>query len=270
MLTPDLVSTVTPVAARTQPAPPPAESCRASPEILVLPPGTYAASANFTDPAERRVIKGVTFPCAQLGSLPQPNCAPLQFLTRQGLSAGAWLGGTGVVTFIVTEESAPLVVTIYTVGSQLKSCLNVELKRLDGGPSPNLAFNVMAHIQWVGDKRFDAGEWASAGANPHWIEGLAVNGGPEILGSVQYVVLDGVRSSAQWVTAPNYAGSRGENAPVMGLAFRLVGALSSTHRISYRARFMRQGDVEGADGELCRSAQPQDPLIAFQVQLLPR
>ncbi|MBB6252875.1 hypothetical protein [Nitrospirillum iridis] len=244
---------------------------RATPKVMALPAGTYFITARLAGEG-RQQIKGVNFPCVQLSSLPEAGCKPLQFLTPDGLSPCVWLsGGSTGAAVVVTAQTAPLLITTLALTGQLSTCMNVGVQRLgDETVVHNVDVQLTAHIQRLGDRTFAGGEWASAGDHLLWIESFSVNGSPELADGLEYCALNPVDQSGTWVKAGTPAGSRGRGMPLLGAGFRLVGPLASTHRVEYAIRFLRHGEVVGQDGALCRSNQPQDPVMALKVAILPR
>ncbi|WP_148293856.1 hypothetical protein [Azospirillum sp. B4] len=244
---------------------------RATPKVMVLPEGTYFITARLAG-GDRQQIKGVNFPCAQLSSLPEGGREALQFLTSQGLSTSAWLSGASEgATVIVKANSAPLLLTTLSLTGQLSTCLNVGVQRLgDETLAPNIDVRLTTHIQRLGDRTFASGEWASAGDHLLWIEAFSVDGSPELANSLEYCALTPVDQAGTWVTLGAPAGSRGRGMPLLGAGFRLVGPLAATHKVEYAVRFLRHGDLAGQDGIPCRSSQPQDPVMAMKVAVLPR
>ena len=266
MLTP---APATVQATPTVTAAPAGDPLRASVQVMALPPGAYHGSVR-PNLRLRQVIKGVTFPCAQFASLPEPGRTPLQFLTPDGLASSVWLAGPESATFFVTPDSGPLVVTTYTLGNQLQSCLSLDIRRIDAPLAASVELSLTAHIQRLGDRRFASGDWASAGDNPYWIEGFSVDGASDLAGSLMCGAINAASPAGAWVAAPAYAGTRGRGLPLLGVAFRLTGEAERIYRVAYTARFLRHGEIEGTDGSPCRSPLPQDPLIALRVTLIPR
>ncbi|MDZ5650665.1 hypothetical protein [Nitrospirillum sp. BR 11828] len=237
---------------------------------MALPEGTYYITARLSE-AGRQQIKGVNFPSVQVSSLSQAGCAPLQFLTAGGLNTSAWLSGSEGVAVVVTAQSAPLLLTTFTLNGQLSSSISVGVQRLGDETIPaTLDVRLVAHIQRMGDRAFAGGEWASAGDHLFWIEAFTVGGSPELAEGLEYCAANPVDPGGTWVKAGTQAGIPARGLPLLGAGFRLVGRLAKTHRVDYAVRFLRQGDVAGQDGVLCRSQQPQDPLMALKVAVLPR
>lgn len=249
---------------------PDSDPVRATPKVMALPEGTYYITARLSE-AGRQQIKGVSFPSVQLSSLPQAGYAPLQFLTPGGLSTSAWLSGSDGVAVIVTAQSAPLLLTTFTLNGQLSSSIAVGVQRLGDETIPaTLDVRLVAHIQRLGDRGFGGGEWASAGDHLLWIEAFAVGGSPELVEGLEYCAANPVDPGGSWVKAGTLAGIPGRGLPLLGAGFRLVGRLAETHRLDCAVRFLRHGDMVTQDGVLCRSSQPQDPLMALKVAVLPR
>jgi hypothetical protein len=175
------------------------------------------------------------------------------------------------VAVLVTADSAPLLLTTLTLNGQLSSSIAIGVQRLGDETVPaNVEVRLIAHIQRMGDQAFAGGEWASAGDHLLWLEGFTVAGSPELADSLEYCAANPIDQAGNWVKAGTLAGSRGRGLPLLGAGFRLVGPLAATHYVEYAVRFLRRGDVVGQEGVLCRSSQPQDPLMAMKVAVLPR
>ncbi|TWB51468.1 hypothetical protein [Nitrospirillum viridazoti] len=253
----------------TTPAPS-ADPVRATPKVMALPEGTYYITTRLSAEG-RQQIKGVTFPCVQLSSLPEPGRKALQFLTPDGLSTSTWISGSNGVAVLVTADSAPLLLTTLSLNGQLSSQISIGVQRLGDETVPaTIDVRLVAHIQRMGDKVFAGGEWASAGDHLLWLEGFTVVGSPELADSLEYCAANPIDQAGTWVKAGTLAGTQGRGLPLLGAGFRLVGPLAATHRLDYAVRFLRHGDIEGQAGVLCRSSQPQDPLMAMKVAVLPR
>lgn len=243
---------------------------RSSAQIMVLPKGLYMATAKLTA-GMAQVVKGVSFPSSQLGSVPQPGTQPLQFLSKSVLSQSVWIQEKDEVIIDVPDSASPLLVTNYMYGPELQSCLDLEIKSLSSAPkAPTVGLQVVAHIQQVGQQTFAAGQWAAAEDAPFWIEAVRIDTSTGVGPLLQYHVPGNRNSDANWMAAPGWLGNPGGGRPLSGIAFRLAAPLSDTHHAVYSARFLRHGEVEGVDGEPCRSPQPQDPLIALRVAIVPR
>lgn len=246
-----------------------AERFRSSAQVLMLPEGLYLVSVKPRPQADR-VVNGVSFPAAQLSSVPQPGTSALKFLQNGELVAAAWLNGAAQAVIVVPAGPSPLLITNYLFGSDLQVCLDLEIRRLDNVvTAPQVGLRVHAHIQQVGVSSFAAGEWAAAEDAPFWIEALHVETSPSVGQLLQYRVPGATGSEGNWTPAPGLLGTPGGR-PLSGIAFRLMPPLAQTHRVIYGARFLRHGQMEAANGEPCRSPQPQDPLIAVRVAIVPR
>lgn len=246
-----------------------AERFRSSSQVLALPEGLYLVSVRPRAQVDR-VVNGVSFPAAQLSCLPQPGTAGLKFLQNGELVNAAWLNGTGQAVMVVPAGPAPLLITNYLFGSELQVCLDLEIKRLNNvAPAAQVGLRLHAHIQQVGPVSFAAGQWAAAEDAPFWIEALHVETSASVGQLLQYRVPGSSASDGNWTSSPLLLGTPGGR-PLSGIAFRLMPPLSQTHRVIYGARFLRHGEMEAADGEPCRSPQPQDPLIAVRVAIVAR
>lgn len=242
---------------------------RSTAQVLPLPEGLYLVSVN--PPRQAPVIvRGVSFPSVQLTSIPQPGSVAPKFLCKGELNSSAWLNGNDQAVVVVPAGAGPLLITNYLYGGELQVCLDVQVKRLDNvATAPAVGLRLHAHIQQVGEVSFAAGEWAAAEDAPFWVEAIRIEVTPTVGQLLQYRVPGVSTSEGNWTPAPGLLGAAGGR-PLSGIAFRLLPPLASSHRVIYAARFLRHGEMEAADGEPCRSPQPQDPLIALRVAILPR
>lgn len=241
---------------------------RSSAQVLPLPEGLYLASIKPSEQPPRQV-NGVSFPATQISSIPQPGTIAPAFLYKGKLSDAVWLSGLEEAVITVPAGSAPLLITNYLYGPEFQKCLDLEIKRLNRVASaPTVGLSVHAHIQQLGEQRFAAGEWAAADA-PFWIEALRLEVTSSVGQLLQYRVPGTSTTDGAWTPAPGRLGTPG-GAPLPGIAFRLLPPLANSHRVVYAARFLRHGEITGADGEPCRSPQAQDPLIGVRVAVVPR
>lgn len=241
---------------------------RSSAQVLPLPEGLYLASVKPSNQPSK-VVNGVSFPATQISCVPQPGTVAPAFLMKGTLSPTVWLSGADEAVITVPAGASPLLITNYLFGSDLQKCLDLEIRRLNRVATvPAVGLMVHAHIQQVGEQRFAAGEWAATDA-PFWIEALRLEVSPSVGQLLQYHVPGANSSDGHWTPAPGRLGLPG-GGPMAGIAFRLLPPLANSHRVVYAARFLRHGEITGADGEPCRSPQPQDPMIAVRVAIVPR
>jgi hypothetical protein len=248
---------------------PTADRLRSSAQVIVLPEGTYIAAVRPS--AQRpRVINGVAFPAAQLSSVPQPGTSPIRFLQKGVLEPVTWIASADEVVISVPPGPSPLMITNYIFGQELQSCVDLEIRPLSPPKqAPPVGLRLFATIQQVGEQAFAAGQWAAAEDAPFWIEGIRVETSPGVGQLLQYRVPGASTADGHWTPAPGSLGLGGGR-PLSGIAFRVMPPLANSHRVIYAARFLRHGEIEAADGEPCRSPQPQDPLIALRVAIVPR
>lgn len=246
-----------------------ADRLRSTAQVIVLPEGTYVAAVRPS--AQRpRVINGVAFPAAQLTSVPQPGTSPVLFLQKGALEPVAWVAAADEVVISVPPGPSPLMITNYIFGQDIQSCVDLEIRPLSPAKqAPPVGLRLFATIQQIGEQAFAAGEWAAAEDAPFWIEGIRIETSPGVGQLLQYRVAGASAAEGHWTPAPGSL-TLGGGRPLSGIAFRLMPPLANTHRVIYAARFLRHGEIEAADGEPCRSPQPQDPLIALRLAIVPR
>lgn len=241
---------------------------RASAYVLPLPEGVYFVALKPSGQPPR-IVNGVSFPATQVSSVPQPGTLAPSFLHNGKLSPVLWLSGMDEAIVTVPAGSSPLLITNYLFGPEFQKCQDLDITRLSRvQQAPPVGLTVYAHIQQIGEQRFAAGEWAAADA-PFWIESLRLEVTPSIGQLLQYRVPGVSTTDGAWTPAPGRLGRPG-GTPLPGIAFRLLPPLAESHRVVYAARFLRHGEVTGADGEPCRSPQSQDPLIAVRVAVVRR
>lgn len=241
---------------------------RSSAQVLPLPEGLYLASVKPSG-QPLRVVNGVGFPAVQISSVPQPGTLAPSFLTKGELTPVVWLSGMEEAVITVPAGASPLLITNYLYGSELQKCPDLEIKRLNRVSTvPAVGLNIHVHIQQLGERAFNAGEWA-ASDEPFWIEALRVEATPTVGQLLQYHVPGASSSDGHWTPVPGRLGTPG-GPPLAGVAFRLLPPLANSHRVVYAARFLRHGEITGTDGEPCRSPQAQDPMIAVRVAIVPR
>lgn len=87
---------------------------------------------------------------------------------------------------------------------------------------PVSALKVLGHVSRRGDVVVGSGEWIAGPAGPLPIEGFEVRGVSPDLG-LEYQVLSGGRAKqwSPWVSAGQFAGSRGQSRPLLGVRMRL-------------------------------------------------
>jgi len=242
---------------------------RSTPQILPLPEGLYLVSVK---PGRQAAVTvhGVSFPAVQLSSVPQPGTRPLKFLKREDVESSVWLTAGEQVVMIAPAGPAPLLLTNYLYGPELQQAVDLNIQKLNNvAPPATVGLRLYAHIQQIGEQQGAAGEWVMAEDAPYWIESVRMEVTAAVGQLLQYRVPGVTGSDGNWTPAPGQIGTPGGR-PLSGIAFRLMAPLASTHKVIYAARFLRHGEIEAADGEPCRSPQPQDPLIALRVAIVPR
>lgn len=245
------------------------ERFRTSAHVLPLPEGIYLISLRPTGQPPK-IVNGVSFPATQISSIPQPGTLPPSFLHNGTLAPLVWISGSDEAVVTVPAGSSPLLITNYLFGPEFQKTQDLDITRLNRvQQAPTVGLAVFAHIQQIGEQQFAAGEWAAAADAPFWIESLRLEVTPSVGQLLQYRVPGVSTMEGAWTPAPGRLGKPG-GPPLSGIAFRLLPPLAESHRVVYAARFLRHGDVTGADGEPCRSPQSQDPLIAVRVAIVRR
>jgi hypothetical protein len=132
---------------------------------------------------------------------------------------------------------------------------------VDGG------IRVLGHLSRRGDVVVGPGEWLAGPTSPLPIEGLEIRGAPSGAG-LEYQVLAGGRGGqwSPWVSAGQFAGSRGRSRPLMGVRMRLQGGEGLVLRL--QVLFLGAPVVSRA-GRAIEAAglSSGDPLVGLSVAL---
>ena len=127
-------------------------------------------------------------------------------------------------------------------------------------------FGILAHVKDKGDVWSLGSDWANSPGSDRWIEGFLVEPHEGIRRSqLRYqAILQGDLIS-EWTASGEFCGSRGQNRPIIGIRFELLGSAVDAVRLFYEGRFL-DGSSSGlvAMGELCQSPTGE-PLESFRI-----
>jgi GT2 family glycosyltransferase/glycosyltransferase involved in cell wall biosynthesis len=102
-----------------------------------------------------------------------------------------------------------------------------------------------------------------------WIEGFRIDLAGAGAGDIHYSALVGDRDQTRWVAKPAWCADPAGVRPLMGFAVRLDGALAGAFRCEYAGTFSSGAEAAAAEGALCCSPTPNDPLVGMTVTLAP-
>lgn len=134
-------------------------------------------------------------------------------------------------------------------------------------PPPSIA--LLGHVSRRGDVRVGGGIWVAGPDSPAPVEGLeiAVVGQAAGLG-VEYQVQVGGGSWTRWMRG-EFAGTRGQARPLLGLRMRLTGGSATQFQIEAEALFLG-ASVKRVTGQLVEviSNSGVDPMVGLKVALI--
>jgi len=131
---------------------------------------------------------------------------------------------------------------------------------------PNGIFEVMAHVQNRGDVWYAPDSWIGEYGNQTWIEGFAVEPGPDIAPSdIEYQAVLSNGTLSEVANGGEFCGSRDKSAPILGFRLLVRPPMSEPREWSYLGQFT-DGSVVGPvpQGDICRSTTGA-PLEAFRL-----
>jgi uncharacterized protein YjdB len=120
-------------------------------------------------------------------------------------------------------------------------------------PTANVGLKVLAHIQSVGDRVFQAKEDAGSRGKGLRLEGFMIEIEPPIPGlTIQYMAhVEGV-GDTPWLNQGQLAGFRGKSKRIEGFAIRLAGPESAKYDVFYTAHVQNVGDIPPiTNGQYC-------------------
>jgi hypothetical protein len=195
----------------------------------------------------------------------------------------------GLLKAYVHRFGSPLRLEPFDLQAWLELCVNAYLHFAGGGFADNTEMQGaaamvetfvlpgpmhlagMAHIQNRGDTQAGADGWIGVPGSGQAIEGIVVHDAPDLpSGSLTYQVklADGTLSDP--ASPGHFCGTRGKNAPLLGIIFTLNDALASSAGLTCEGCFV--GGIRGPSvsaGKLCRD-ETGAPLEALRLTLAPR
>jgi len=257
----------------------------ASVQVLTLPVGTYAftvqGGASSTELSEE-----LTLPALQVGLAPVNSPGTAEFVSG-ATTLDRWLAHSSDIIIVkISGGSVSLLLT--SLRSPSSPVLAIDVRRIDArAPSINpeltdsqatpdsasgaLPTEIVAHIQNIGDLHFSDG-WVGCLGDKLWIEAFAIMSVGELgPNAIEYCAVYADGSQTPWLSNQMLCGSRGRFTPIVGYAVRLKPEMTEHYGCTYSGMFL-SGTTAGpfANGDLCRSDIPGDPLWGFELRVAPR
>ena len=139
-------------------------------------------------------------------------------------------------------------------------------------PASRVGMSILAHVARRGDLIADAGQWICGPDDPMPIEGVEIRwpGKPPKVELAYSVIVGQARRSLPECEDGEFAGTRGQAMPVLGLRLRLHGANASRFEIRAEALF-RASDVVSEKGRDVELSGPtgREPLVGFRLSIEP-
>jgi hypothetical protein len=197
----------------------------------------------------------------------------------------ATLRGPGDYILVRVERSTRLemVLTPHRAGGSLDAQFELELiappvtwreERLltDLSDESETAIDVLAHVARRGDVNVASGQWVCGPDAPAPIEGIEVRGPgrPPAVSLAYSVIIGQARRSLPECMEGEFAGTRGQATPVVGLRIRLHGPGASQFEIHAEALFRgsRIALERGRDVELS-GPTGREPLVGLRLSIEP-
>ena len=232
----------------------------ATPQEMTLTPGFYAITVIRGGARQR---PGQMALPAILVSTPPGSEANAQILSSH---AGGWLTRAGDTVMLKVSGDTPVLLTSYKDAQAPNDTLDIQFSRVDG-PAPGVAaavqaaslpiptVEILAHVQRLGDQRYESGAWVGAPGRHMAIEGFAIAPGAGIAAhELEYKAVTSQGWETPWTPAGQYCGTRQQATPLIGFAVRLTGQAAQRFDVQYEASFVnggRSGPVR--NGAPCRS-----------------
>lgn len=139
-------------------------------------------------------------------------------------------------------------------------------------PTPSDAsvpgIRMAGHIEMEGDKAFEPGQTAGVPGSRRRLEAVALYAEGLNLHELEYAAVSRDGHLLPWVCPPQFTGSRGMGAPLIGFAARLSGETAARYDIVYSGSFFQGGQAGPVgNGEFLKSPVPGDPLESLRVTL---
>jgi hypothetical protein len=203
-----------------------------------------------------------------------------------GLSIISSSGGServleGPGTFLLIHSDRPSRLTLTVVARMPGSSLDAELVLEPAGKRDRryseplqiaaAEIEILAHLAGRGDAKFAAGSWIGGPDMPTRIEGLMIrwhNRPADV--DLNCTVVSRGRRLERFVDRPTgeFAGTRGEAAPIVGLALNLVGGDAGRYALSGEAQFLGSPAMSKTGAHLSfASRSARDPLVGLKLSI---
>ncbi len=137
--------------------------------------------------------------------------------------------------------------------------------------APLPVVRMAGHLEGEGDVAFEPGQGAGRPGSKRRLEAVALYVEGVALQDLQYAAIGADGQPMAWVSPPQFTGSRGTGAPMLGFAAKLAGEAAGRYTIAYAGTFLNAGPVSAArNGEFLRSPMPGDTLESLAVILEPK
>jgi hypothetical protein len=131
---------------------------------------------------------------------------------------------------------------------------------------------LLAHVSRRGDVSFGANEWAGGPDTPSRIEGLMLprSGREGLRTEIQVLSGSKLASWSEWVGEGVFAGTRGQNQPLLGVRMRLTGDQAHNFIVHAETLFLGSAILSKRGREVeCVSQTGRDPLVGFRFEICP-
>lgn len=127
------------------------------------------------------------------------------------------------------------------------------------------------HIENEGDVAAEPGRGLGGNGSKRRLEAVALYAEGVNLHEMEYAAVSYDGRLMPWVSPPQFTGTRGMGAPLLGFAARLGGDAAERFDIVYSGSFFAAGPVAPArNGEFLKSPNQGDPLEQLHVRLEPK
>jgi hypothetical protein len=130
---------------------------------------------------------------------------------------------------------------------------------------------IAAHIEREGDVAFEPGQLAGRPNSKRRLEAVALYAEGLSLNELEYAAVSYDGHLMPWVCPPQFSGTRGLGAPLLGFAARLSGETAARFNVAYSGTFVQAGPVPTVrNGDFLKSPIQGDPLESLTVSLEPK
>lgn len=134
------------------------------------------------------------------------------------------------------------------------------------------AIEVLAHVSHRGDVLFAQGEWICGPDAPMPIEGIEIRWPNKPAGvSLSYEVAAGIRrrERSRELQAGQFAGTRGEASPLVGIKLRLTGPNAARYELAADALFLgSQVDSRSGQEIFFAGSTGREPLVGLRLSIV--